>query len=273
MHNIKVVVKPGETQTDIIEQICTQEKIRYDDLFAFSAIMTRDPEDPDLHNLKINCLIPPEANPFTPQSLIVNLFTNTREVKYLNPPLEQYFVTFRPLLLKMINKAYPIYQKLIPDKDELMCILSLNIVTLYNKGYYLHNNLIYKSFINQLNKEVRNIKNFGEMLSLDEEISQEDGNSVTRQELLIDPVASELAYSHTHYTSEDYWSDKFDEIKKAMLKDMSELSFDRILIQLCTKTVDTGTSKKIQKYREMFNPGCPARPNAFGKSKSKRKET
>ena len=272
MYNIRLVIKPGETPTDIIEQICTQEKIRHDDFFAFSAIMTRDPKDPDLHNLKINCLVPPETNPFTPQSLVINLFTNTKEVKYLNPPLEQYFVAFRPLLFKMVDKAYPIYQKLIPDKDELMCILSLTIVDLYHKGYYLHKHLIYKTFINQLNKDIRKLKNFGEMLSLDEEISQEDDTSITRKELLMDPVASDIAYAQYHYTQEDFKADRFEQVKKMMLQDMSELSFDCILLRLKSKTIDTQTSRIISKYREILNPGCPARPNAFGKSKHKRKE-
>lgn len=263
MHNLKIIVKPGETQTDIIEQICLSENIERDDFFAFSAIMTKDPNDPDLHNLKINCT---ENNPFTPQSLITALFNaSNKDVKFVNPPLENYFSLFQPMLHSMVNKAYPYYQNLIPDKNELMCILSLTIVDLYHKGYYLHKHLIYKSFINQLNKDIRKLKNFGETLSLDEEIAQEDGSSVTRQEQLIDPVASDIAHAQYHYTQEDFKTDRFEQVKKIMLRDMSELSFDCILLRLKSKTIDTQTSRIITKYREMLNPGCPARPNRKGR--------
>jgi hypothetical protein len=56
-----------------------------------------------------------------------------------------------------------------------------------------------------------------------------------------------------------------------MLEDMSELQFERILIQLKTNTVDGNTSYKLDKYRQIFNPGYIPRPNAKGKPKGGKK--
>lgn len=263
-----MVVPATISNTSLIDEICKKENIGRDDHFAFSAIMTKDPKDQNQRILKINCLST-DDNPYTPTTLIDALRTpaQSADTHYVVPPLELWLSTFRPLLHKMVNKAFPYYQRCIPDKEELMCILNLCVVCLYDQGYYLHNNLIYRSFINQLNKEVRKLKHFTDVVSLDEEIVQEDGRSVTRLEQLEDPITSEQSHEQFHYTVKDHREDMFNKIKDTMLKDMSQLSFDRILIQLKSKTITSDTSRKIQKYRQMFNPNDPARPNAFGKAK------
>jgi len=256
MRNVNVLVKPQETIGDIIAQICTIEKLRPDEHFAFSAIMTRDAQE-GYRQLKINCL--PEDNPHTPQSLITTLFDQTdRNPQYVTPPLEQFLTVFRPMLYKMVNKAHPYYQKLIPDKEDMLSILFLSVVELHNKDYYLHNTLIYKAFINNLNKEIRKIKSFQDIKSLDEPLSSEDGEGSSLIDLIQDPEA----HLFTEQSDEDYRRELFETIKAAMLKDMSQLSFDRILIQLKSQTIDTPTSRILSKYRTMFNPDFIPRPNA-----------
>jgi hypothetical protein len=272
MNNINLVIKPDETMNDIIEQICLSEDIGYDDPFAFSAIMVRNKTRRDYFDLKINCIEPQEDNPYTPLSLIEKLFSMQEKengIRCVVAPLEQYLTVHRPMLLKMTNKVYPRYQKLIPDKEDLLSTLFLVIVKLNNKGYYLHNRLIYKTFINELNMEVRKIKYYhGNIQSLDAPIGcSEDGEPICLLDQLECPISTEEARQLTHYTEADYREDLFNEIKSAMLEKMSELSFERILIQLGSKTVDTRTSRMLSKVREELNPGYIPRPNARGKSK------
>lgn len=261
MNNVNVVVKPDETVNDIIEQICQSENLGYDDPFAFSAIMTPSKRGPGYRDLKINCIEPSESNPFTPVSLIKALFASPpKSVMYVVPPLEIYLTTYRPMLHKMVNKAFPHYQRLIPDKEDLMSILLYSIVKLNSKGYYLHNNLIYKSFVNELNMEVRKLKNFNNTISFDTPLGQEeDGKIITLADIIPDEKSSEIARQQMHYTEKDYWEDMFKAVKSTMLEDMSQLSFDRILIQLKSRTVDTRTSRTLTKYREEFNPDACAR--------------
>lgn len=254
MHNVNVVVKPDETATDLIEQICLSENIGYDDPFAFSAILVEN-------KLKINCI--ETDNPFTPVALITQLFKSEKAVKYVVPPLEIYLTTYKPMLYKMVNKAYPYYQKLIPDRDDLMSTLLLCIVKLHSKGYYLHNTLIYKCFTNDLNMEIRKLKHFTDCQSLDTPIGQdEDGKTITLADRVECPKASEEARQQYTYTERDYWEDMFDRIKDAMLQDMSQLSFDRILIQLKSKTITTEVSRTLTRYRKEFNPTYIPRPRA-----------
>lgn len=262
MHNVNLIVTPGESIDDIIEKICHQESIGCDDYFAFSAVMT------DKNKLRINCLDEKSDNPYSPKSLVLKLFEQENETRYASPPLDQYMSVFRPNLLRMVNRAYDIYRRLIPEKEELMCILNLTIVKLYNKGYYLHNYLIYKSFINQLNLEIRKTKLFGDVISLDSEMGNgEEGTTLTLMDKLVNQESSDEAYAQMHYTKDDWREDMFESIKFAMLQDMSQLQFDRILIQLKSNTVDSCTSKKLARYREEFNPGYSPRPNAKGRKK------
>lgn len=270
MTNVKVLIKPDETQQDIIAEICDDCDIGPNEPFAFSAIMTPD-KDAGYYNLKINCIIPAEDNPYTVKELIRDLLSKREPpngVRYVQPPMEQWFVAFKPLLMKIVNKVHPHYKAIIPERDELVSILYLTIMRLYHQGYYLHQTLIQKSFVNELNMECRKLKNLSITDSLDAPIGEDDdGKPITLLDQIADPNETEWARNCNTYTEEDYWHDMFERIKAAMLQDMSELQFERILIQLKTNTIDRSTSYKLDKYRQMFNPGYVPRPNAKGKPK------
>ena len=145
MTNVNVLIKPDETQQDIIAEICDDCGIGPNEHFAFSAIMSPDKEDPGYYHLKINCIVPAEDNPYTPRELIRNLLSKKEPpngVRYVQPPIEQWFTMFRPLLMKMVTKVQSRYENIIPDRDELISILYLTVMKLYNQGYYLHQTLI-----------------------------------------------------------------------------------------------------------------------------------
>ena len=200
---------------------------------AFSAIFSAG-------IISFNCC---DDNPYTLQDIIDRLDL-TAKVSYVNAPLESYLTVFKPLLDKMVNSAFPYYQKLL-CKDDLMSTLFYTIVKLYNKNYYLHNRLIYKSFINELNMEIRQQKHFTDMQSLDATTESSD-ETLTLLDTLIDPDE----YNLYHYAQDQ---ELFQKVKTRMLKDMSPLAFERILIQLKSKTIDPRTSLLLKKYREEFN--------------------
>ena len=71
MTNVKVLIKPDETPQDIIAEICDECDIKPDEHFAFSAIIAPDAKEPEYQYLKINCIEPKSANPYTPTSLVL----------------------------------------------------------------------------------------------------------------------------------------------------------------------------------------------------------
>jgi len=134
----------------------------------------------------------------------------------------------------------------------------MTLLSLYNKGYYLHNHLIYKSYINALNMECRKLIDNDKVISLDQVIAN---NGEDKDLTLLDQIEDKKDEDN------EYWNNKFLEIKKLMLKDMSEFEFQRILLQLKSKTVDRRTSYILNKYRCMLSPEYTPRPNARGKNK------
>ena len=277
MTNVNVLIKPEETQADIIAEICDDCGIGPNEHFAFSAIMSPDKEDEGYYRLRINCIVPAEDNPYTPQQLMTNLLSKPEPpngVRYVQPPIEQWFTSFQPMLMKMVTDVQPRYERLIPDIDDLTSILYLTVVKLYRQGYYLHKTLIRKCYINELNMECRKLKGLVITDSLDAPIGEEEddsGKQITLLDQIMDPRSTAWANACKTYTEDDYWDDMFEKIKARMLQDMSELQFERILIQLKTNTVDRSTSYKLDKYRQIFNPGYVPRPNAKGKNRGGKK--
>jgi hypothetical protein len=274
MTNVNVLIKPDETQADIIAEICDDCNIGPNEPFAFSAIMSPDKDDPGYYKLRINCVIPAEDNPYTPRELIKSLLSKREPpngVRYVQPPIEQWFAAFRPLLMKMVSNVQPRYENIIPDRDELVSLLYLTVMKLYNQGYYLHQTLLKKAYINELNMECRKRKGLAAIESLDAPVGEDDdGKQITLLDQIVDQDSEEWARKYT-YTEADYWNDVYERLKARMLQDMSEFQFERILIQLRTGTVDRSTSYKLDKYRQIFNPGYTPRPNAKGKSKGGKK--
>lgn len=248
MYNVKMVVNPETSTEEIIKRLCLQENLRRDDHFAFSAILKR--QDGQFF-LQFNCS--ENKNSYSLNYLVPLLFKQieVKDIAYVNAPLEDFFEVFRPMRLVLVNMYAPMYERLIPDRQDIDSILSLEIVNLYNKGYYLHKRLIKKSFLNALNKEVRKLK-FLDSISLDAPRNQEDGLIVTELDLLISEEETEKAKDRVTYSPADFKSDQFEMLKEIMLEDMSEISFKRILLQLKSKTVDSRTSQLLTKYRQML---------------------
>jgi hypothetical protein len=276
MTNVNVLIKPDETQDDIIAEICDDCGLGPDEHFAFSAIITPDNKDEGYYHLRINCLVPLGKNPFTPRSLVTGLLSKpepANKIRYVQPPVEQWLTVFRPLLMRMVGRAYPRYENIIREREELLSILYLTVMKLYNQDYYLHQTLIYKSFINELNMECRKLKGLLVTDSLDAPIDKDDdGKPITLMDQIADPDSLDWARNSLSYTEKDYWNDMYESIKAAMLEDMSELQFERILLQLKTMTVDRSTSYKLDKYRQIFNPDYTPRPNAKGKNRGGKKK-
>lgn len=273
MTNVNVLIKPDETLRDVLAEIYDECGVGPNEPFCFSAIMTQDKQDPDYFHFKANCLEERHLNPYSAKEAVSKLFHQEGSTRYIQPPLDQWLELFKPMLMDIVSSLHPRYEALIPCKDDMISIMYMCVLKLYNKGYYLHKSLVRKSFVNDLNMECRKLKNFQGMESLDATVGEDDdGRPITLLDQLADPVSTEWARQTGHYTEKDYWEDMYQRLKARMLEDMSELQFERILIQLKTNTVDRSTSYQLNKYREIFNPGYTPRPNAKGKHKGKKKE-
>lgn len=266
MYNYSLLIKPEETETDIIAEICDDLHIGPDELFAFSAIMVPE-QDADTYKLKVNYFLVQDENYYTPKTLIKSLLNRNRtkqelksNAQYVQPPLEQWLQSFKPLLSTMADRAHKLYCKTIPDRDDIFGTLYLVTTRLYRQGYYLSKNLIWRSLLNELNTEIRKSKHHINDVSLSQSLGEEqDGTPLTLEDQIVDPNSIIETEQLCKYTIKDFWEDKFNEVKERMLQDMSQLSFYRILMQLEYKCIDTKTSQTLSKYREIFNPNTRLR--------------
>lgn len=272
MKNYNVLIMPDETATDLTSRLCDLYNVGPNEPFCFSAI-AKPADNPTHRRVKINALDEQADNPYTIAELVMLLYEDElfhKEISFIQPPLELWLVTFKPLLLSMVDRVYSRYERLIPDREEQLSILYLSVIKLYNQKYYLHKTVVYKTFVNDLNYECRKLKGIS-LESLDAPVGQDDdGKDLTLLDKLADPDA-EFVDKVCKNTDDDYWHEKFLAIKERMLQDMSELAFERILIQLMCKSVDRGTAYQLDKYRALFNPGYVPRPNARGKNRGGKK--
>lgn len=253
MHNIKMVIKPEETRGDFVAALLEETECELDDPFIFSAIY-----DPKTMTLKLNCT--KKNAVYSINNVVATLFQRIvqqpEQIHYMNAPLEKWLIQFKPTLHQIVESVYPAYYKLYPDKQDLLSILFITVIKLYNKGYYLHKYLIRQAFIKDLNMSIRKQKHFTDCQSLDAPNSQTDPN-LTIGDMIADPtdIEEELEYK-------DWVKYMFGMIKEEMLRQMSQLSFDMMMIQIENKTIDSRTSKMLAKMRDKFASDYKPRPNA-----------
>lgn len=214
------------------------------DLSCFSAIVDRK-----RNVVRLNIA---DEERFNAVHISSELFQNKT---HINAPLSLWLEAFQPLLYSLVNEVYPYYERLYPDKQDVQSILYLTVAILYDKDYYLNKHLIRRAFINKLNEEVRKLKLTQNDVSLDDIISYDDMNNPLT-------YADIIACDDDVSTSSADENELFLKVKTEMLKDISPLTFKRILIQLESKTISPDVSKLITKYRKKLNPAAKKRrPN------------
>lgn len=239
MYNIKLDVSKDTAAQEVLEQLLLITKCP-DEKFAFSCIVANN-------TLKINCL--EKDNPYSATELVNLLFRQQapKDILYVNAPLEIYLTTFRPMLNKMIARLHPTYAKLI-ERDEMLSILYLTIIKLYEKDYYLHNSLIRRAFINDLNMECRKLKHFQNSVSLNSTVRSTDNGDIPQElmELLMCEEASQWAEDQLTYSLSDLQEDQLQAIKDYL----GEFQYTLVLSRLKAKTIDMHTSRLLRKCKE-----------------------
>lgn len=260
MYSYLLVIKPDETLQDLLQELQEETSHELDDIFIFSAVY-----EPKKKLLKFNST--DNNNTYSLSEPNMNKFLETclsapDESHYINAPLAKWIVQYRPMMCQLVEEAYPVYKKMYPEKDDLYSILGYTITYLYNKGFYLHKYIIKRSFINNLNKSIRKQKHFQNCQSLDAPAFEEGA-------ITLADIVPDRNDAITRFEEDEYSHSLFELIKEEMLKTMSQLSFDMILVQLESKTLTPASSKALSKMRAKFAPYNIPRPNAHKNKEDK----
>lgn len=241
---IHMDVAGDESVSEVIEKIRnTYGPMDPREKTVYSAVVTR-PKNKDT-NYKLSLSLIEGHNSYTLPEALRLLFCkseNKQGFRYLNPPLEEFILVYDNLLKCIVTEAHHRYKNVFPDKDDITSLLYLTLVKLHKKDYFLHTNIITFSLYNELNMECRKHKNDYKLYSLTDENTQD----------ILDTFIDPLSDFTAKVEEDDYDAKLLREVKAAMLENMSELSYDIILIKLASHTIDTPTSRVLAKYREMF---------------------
>lgn len=177
------------------------------------------------------------------------------DMPYVRAPLSIWLKVYDPMLNRMVAYIQPRYEKLLHSFDEIKSSLYYVVVRLYNKGYYLSNPIVYKCFVNQLNMECRKIKAFQNMASIHDPISDldSDNEQLTLEDVIEDPEATQWAENTRHVSEEEYDEELLKKVKNICLKMMSPLRYERMLLQIRTKTLTPDVIYDLQKLRVILD--------------------
>lgn len=258
MGSIYITLKEGETPEDMVQELIDEYAeltgnylLEYEHVF-FRAILPE--RDDGQRIIKVDFFYDKIFNSrrlYSAEEIAYKLLCNPtigKHAIYVQPDLSLWFEMFDNVLNQMTTTVQPRYEKLIPSFDELKSSLCYVVVQLYNKGYYLSRPLIFKAFVNQLNMEVRKTKLFQNMQSLHDPIEDLD-EQLTIEDMLEDPDSTKWAEDTRHISEEEYDEELLKKVKKACLMVMSPLRYERMLSQICTKTISVDTAKDLQKLR------------------------
>lgn len=166
-------------------------------------------------------------------------------IGYEQPPLEILLETYKPLIYKLSLQQYHMWPQV--ELEDLIQMCNLRICVLYQQGYYIHKNLLSRSFANAVLMFLRPEKYKPQTVSLDEiSKGKDDETSVNIAETIEDEHAneemSEVLDEVDGITFEDLVN---QECKQIVLEFISPRMYDQWMIEYNTKTVSRQTASQV----------------------------
>lgn len=170
-------------------------------------------------------------------------------LSYKQPSIELMIELYRPLMKKLTLEQCSKWQNL--EYEDAYSICQLTMVTLYKKGYYVHKNLLRRSFQNAILMELRHERNKPEMYSLEQIIHDDgDADAIT----LADVIPDEKAEIEKQEKEErEEMLEMFNELKEILADTISERQFQQLLRDYGKKHTSTWSRMRIQKIKEKMN--------------------
>lgn len=171
---------------------------------------------------------------------------------YCQPPLEILLVTYKPLIYKLAVQQHQYWPQV--ELEDLLQMCNMRICVLYQQGYYIHKNLLTRSFVNDVLMFLRPDKRKPRVDSLDQMLMSTDGeNNVT----LVDTIEDEHAQDEL-----DEIIDEADgitveqEIKNKMLEVIKEFitprMYDQLLREYGNKTTSNNTRVMVNRLKSQL---------------------
>lgn len=171
---------------------------------------------------------------------------------YCQPPLEILLVTYKPLIYKLAVQQHQYWPQV--ELEDLLQMCNMRICVLYQQGYYIHKNLLTRSFVNDVLMFLRPEKRKPRVDSLDQMLISNDGeNNISLAETIEDEHAqdelNEIIDEADGITVEQ-------EIKNKMLEVIKEFitprMYDQLLREYGNKTTSNNTRVMVNRLKSQL---------------------
>lgn len=153
---------------------------------------------------------------------------NDHDIHYLchrQPPLDLICELYEPLVQSLSTAAYNRWNKYF-EYDDLSQTCYLTIIDLYDKGYYIHKSLIQRTYTNMIYLQLRKLRPFGTIQSLDVVINDDnDDEALTLLDSLEDATAQDAFDEVDNGTTDD----KYTMQKGMVLGLISQRTYDQLV--------------------------------------------
>lgn len=166
-------------------------------------------------------------------------------IGYEQPPLEILLETYKPLIYKLSLQQYHMWPQV--ELEDLIQMCNLRICVLYQQGYYIHKNLLSRSFANAVLMFLRPEKYKPQTVSLDEISKGKDEETAVN---IAETIEDEHANEEMNEVLDEVDGITFEDLvnqecKQIVLEFISPRMYDQWMIEYNTKTVSRQTASQV----------------------------
>lgn len=146
-------------------------------------------------------------------------------IGYRRPPLDIQLEVLEPLTKKLAIEQSQAWKLL--EYDDLCQMCRLGICTLYNKGYYLHKNLIRRTFVNSVLMQLRKYRQSPDTVSLYDPVGiDEDGSEISWMDVTPDETAKSAILQAENDEAE---TDVLTKKRQIVIDKIGQRQYDQLL--------------------------------------------
>lgn len=169
-------------------------------------------------------------------------------IGHMQPPIDVLIELYEPLVNKLSAEQHRRWQVL--EYEDLCQICRMVIVILYNRGYYIHKNLIEKAFNNAVLQEMRIFSNEVSVVSLETQIEGEDMEKLKLQDTLSDMY--EICKEQDQDEKEQN-NRIFNEVREILVDMIGERQFEQLYRDYTKGHTTTWSRRKMQSIKTKLN--------------------
>lgn len=213
----------------------------------YSYIVKPVPEQ-EAYLLKVTVCENDKYNTISLNDMRDDIFTvNHNGVFYKQPAIAIQLEVFAPYMRTLAQEMHEHWNNI--EYDDLLQMCSLVMVTLYNKGMYIHKALLRKSFFNYVCVYLRHDKNKPVTVSFEKVMNENDSGDedITLADRIVDKQQEEHKQDEEN---DELMRDAFDVLKDILLDTMSERQFEQFTKEYTNKHTNPWACRKMVTVRQ-----------------------